>query len=103
MQPLANRVLLRSLTPDHVVNTTRAELARPGHRTQGGLHLPDQSVDVHQRHMQGEVIAVGPDCDPAILPGLRVIVQRWSQVPIDDSGEVWVTWDDAVIALLVED
>ena|SRR3990167_7460444 len=92
IRPLGNRVLVRDLAPRALADQTLS-----------GLYIPTQSVHAHQRHMQAEVVACGPDCDQMILPGLRVIVQRWSKVPVDDSGELWVTWDDAVVALLIVD
>ena len=85
---LGDRLLLRELPDD--------ELAE---QTASGLWLPDQADD-HQRLLQGEILAVGEDCDPQLLPGLRVICGRWSRVPVDTEGKVWIASEDALQAII---
>jgi co-chaperonin GroES (HSP10) len=92
-RPLGDRVLLKRLPKD--------ELAE---QTEGGIWLPQQSVDVHQQHMQGEVVAVGPDViDRTLLPGLRVIVGRYFHAALDRDGDYWITNEDNIAAILLEE
>ena len=61
-----------------------------------GIMVPQQSAD-HQRLLQGEIVAVGEDVqDATLLPGLRIICGRWSRVPLDTAGKVWVVSEDAI-------
>lgn len=85
---LGDRVLLRELSGDDLSETTAS-----------GLYLPDQAED-HQRILQGEIVAVGEDCTPTLVPGLRVICGRWSRVPVDTDGKVWVASEDAIQAII---
>jgi co-chaperonin GroES (HSP10) len=86
---LGDRVLLQELPEESLSDMTA-----------GGLYLPDQAED-HQRLLQGEILAVGEDVeDPTLLPGLRVICGRWSRVPLDQHGTVWVCSEDAIQAII---
>jgi co-chaperonin GroES (HSP10) len=86
---LGDRIMLRELSDDELTT-----------QTEGGLWLPDQAQD-HQRLLQGEIVAVGEDCeDPTLVPGLRVICNRWSRVPIDQTGNLWMASEDALQAII---
>lgn len=87
---LGDRVLLRELERDDLGETTPA-----------GLVLPQRSED-HQRLLQGEILAVGEDVsDPlSLVPGLRVICGRWSRVPLDTEGRVWVCSEEDIQAII---
>lgn len=66
-----------------------------------GLYIPDTSRDLHQRHLQAEVVAVGPDVqETAMLPGLRVLLKRWSQNFLGDEGRYFVVRERDVEAVL---
>ena len=84
-----NRVLLRELPAEELTN-----------QTAGGLWLPDQAED-HQRILQGEIVAVGEGCESlTLVPGLRVICNRWYRVPIDQDGKYWLANEDAIQAIV---
>lgn len=69
--------------------------------TLGGIIMPDQSVDLHQRHMQAEIVAVGPDVEEgALLPGFRVLLRRYSQHFLGDDGDYFVVAEPDVLAIL---
>lgn len=67
-----------------------------------GLYIPDASRDLHQRHLQAEIVAVGPDVmEPTLLPGLRVFLKRWSQNFIGDEGRYFVVRERDIEAVMV--
>ena len=56
-----------------------------------------------ERQLQGEIVAIGPEVrDPLLQPGLRVITQRFGQIALGDTTDVWVTRETDVLAVLVE-
>lgn len=88
--PLGDKVILTTVSEDDLQD-----------QLPSGLYIPDQSVDLHQRHMQGEVVAVGPDVqEPALFPGLRVMLRRYSQSFIGDEGKYWVVREPDILAVL---
>lgn len=65
LQPLGDRLLLRPIGLDQTAETTAA-----------GIIIPEMSRDVHQRHMQFEIVAVGEFVtDLSLLPGLRIVAR----------------------------
>ena len=86
---LGDRLILRELRDDDLGTTLPS-----------GLVLPPSSED-HQRLLQGEILAVGEDVsDPTLQPGLRVICGRWSRVPLDTDGRVWVASEEAIEGII---
>lgn len=86
---LAGRILVQALPAE------LTELKTPS----GNLWLPQQ-VAAYQSLLQGEVLATGPGVTPMIPVGARVIVDRFSKIPLNEAGDLWVSWEDAVIAVL---
>lgn len=91
MRPLHNNVLLKRLPVDELAD-----------RTPAGLWLPQQSVDVHQRHMQGEVVAIGPEVEQAeLVPGMRVLTGRYDRAWLDKDGEYWIVNENSCQAIIL--
>ena len=85
LTPLGNRLLLKPLGFDATVETTTA-----------GIIIPEMSRDVHQRHMQFEIVARGDYVeDPTLQPGLRVVAR-----PLPG---VFVTWRDTRYLVCLEE
>lgn len=91
LSPLPGRIFVRALPQE------LTELRTPS----GLLHLPQQAAD-YQALMQGEIVATGEGVSPLLPVGARVIVERFSKTPLNESGDVWVSWESAVIAVLSE-
>lgn len=69
--PRHNLVLLQPLSADEIAD-----------QTEGGLWLPP-SAEERQRYRQWDVVAVGEGvCEPALLPGARVLVSQYAGTPI---------------------
>ena len=95
--PLRNSICVRKVHPLVENNAT----------TEGGIHIPD----IHERH-RGEygltttVIIAGPDCDPALIPGTRVIVPEFSgnnQIFDTETGvetDYWIIDEGSVLAII---
>lgn len=72
-----------------------------GEYSSGGIIIPDTSKALHQRHLQAEIVEVGPDVvEPALLPGLRVIVRRYSKNYVGESDEYFLVTENDVEAVL---
>lgn len=90
VRPLGDRVLLKRLSDKDFAE-----------QSPGGIIIPEASQQVHQGHMQGEVIAVGNlVSDPHLLPGMRVVCGRYRQAFVGDEGEYFVTNEDNIHAIL---
>lgn len=90
VRPLGDRVLLRLLEKRHLAG-----------QTAGGIIIPENSQEVHQRHMQGEIVAIGDLVgDPHLQPGMRVITGRYRHAFVDDDHEYWVTNEDNISAII---
>ena len=91
LQPLGDRLLLRPIGFGATVETTA-----------GGIVIPLASRDVHQRHMQFEILAVGDlVSDPTLLPGLRVVARPLRGVQVNLEHEsLFVCLEEDVEAVL---
>lgn len=88
---LGDRVLVAALPASEVGEVTR-----------GGLVLPQAAASAHQSILQGTVVATGPLCSVNVPVGARVICERFARSPLSRDGDVWVSWEDAVIATIRE-
>jgi co-chaperonin GroES (HSP10) len=75
----------------------------------GGIIIPDNSRDVHQRHMQFEVVAVGDwvydaNLEPATKekPGTRVIARALRGVWVDLDGEQYCVCSEEDVEAILE-
>jgi co-chaperonin GroES (HSP10) len=94
MIPLGNRVFLKDLPDDEVMQKTDSGL----------LWLPDSALE-WQRYRQWIVVAVGPRVrEPNIRPGMRVIITKWAGVGVDIDGEEYrVALDQDIICSIKEE
>lgn len=91
LRPLGDRLLLRVLGDEHTVD-----------ETEGGIIIPDMSRDVHQRHMQFEIVSVGESVtDPTLLPGMRIIARPLRGVNVRYGDETFhICMEEDVEAIL---
>jgi co-chaperonin GroES (HSP10) len=88
---LGDRLLLRTLDDADTTDVSA-----------GGIIIPDMSRDVHQRHMQFEVVAVGDWVyDQNLVPGARVVARALRGVWVEvEREEFCVISEDDVEAIL---
>lgn len=89
LEMLGSKILVQALPASEV-----------GEQTAGGVWLPQSAAQDHQRVMQGIVLATGPDVTAYVPVGARVICERFAKVALDEAGDIWVSWEDAVQAVL---
>ena len=91
IQPMPGKLILRRLTDDELADTF-------GKST---IIVPDSLKD-HQKVSQGIIVSVGPDVfEPALLPGVRVLFDRFRTVPFTFEGEEYYSiWEEDIKALI---
>ena len=91
LQPLGTRVHLKVISKDLTEDTLY-----------GSIIIPQNIAEMYGTHMQGEVLAVGKKVfDKRLVPGVKVITERWRKSPIGDADET-IVFEHDLIAVLEE-
>ena len=84
IQPILDNVLIKPL--------------KEKRKTSGGIYLPDTSKKAPDR---GSVMGVGPDVNPRIKIGKKVIFKKWEVIDVPVEGETWfIVEQKQVLAIL---
>lgn len=86
----------------------RVLLEREKKEKQGGIIIPEEAQKRHAT-LRCKVLAIGPACDPSIVPGITVLIGRhagdWINIdgkPIAgaDDAEFFIAQDEDVLAVI---
>lgn len=86
-----------ALLGDRVLLTTP-----PIHDRYGSLWIPPEG-EWYEQQLQGDIVAVGPLVNPLLAPGCRVLTTRFGQVHLAADTPLWVTTEDFIIAVVLDD
>lgn len=86
LKPLGTRVHLKVISKSLTEDTMY-----------GSIIIPRHAAEMYGRHMQAEVLAVGDKVfDKRLVPGVRILTERWRKSPIGDDDETIVFEQDLI-------
>jgi len=92
LRPLGTRLHLKVIEKDLTEDTMY-----------GKIIIPQNIAEMYGTHMQAEVLAVGNKVlDKRLVPGVRVITERWRKAPIGNNEGETIVYEHDLIAILKE-
>ena len=92
LTPMPGKLILRHLTDEELADSIGEDSI---------IIIPDTVKD-RQKVGQGIIVSIGPDVfEPALLPGVRVLYDRFRTVPFEFEDETYYSiWEEDIKALI---